>query len=397
LLPNGLKPEQDRQMQVLRTTRGVTSEELLAAQEKFLASNRQEAAAARAEAERQYQHGRNTVADKQSAETAARLAEEQAMKPENLLIKYRDAMVNGTADEHQRLLYSIGAQHYLKPVPTWVDSVTEPGKKELVNLPGQLPEGFPPPTYRPNQAQPAAGGPEQAVAPAAPAAAPVPAVPAAPTAPAAAQPPGQYPWSSTAPAPLIKSDQRVSKPLEVSDRKVLLDESKRLDQVVDARSTFKDDYGGKGAALIGDALNTIARNTPGESPRADWWQNYQRIKLAARQSVSGQSLTESEKGEFEKADINPGMSAETIRANLKRQDDLLRIGLARHVRSLVGDNFSKSAVEEASGVKFDDTAFRAAGEGLGKSVAQPKSETEFNALPSGTVFIDPEGKRRRKP
>jgi len=149
---------------------------------------------------------------------------------------------------------------------------------------------------------------------------------------------------------------------------VLLDESKRLDQVVDARSTFKDNYGGYGSATIGDTMNAIARNTPGESQRADWWQNYQRIKLAARQSVSGQSLTESEKGEFEKADINPGMSAETIRANLKRQDDLLRIGLARHVRSLVGDNFSKAAVEEASGVKFDDTAFKAAGAGLGKSV-----------------------------
>jgi len=359
LLSNGLKPEQDRQLQVLRSTRGVTSEELLAAQERFLSSNRAEAGAARTAAHQ-------TMEDQRQASNDAyqRQKDAAAIQPDQVLAKYRAGMISGDISEADRALYAIGAQHYLKSVPTWVDSVTEPGKKELVNVPGQLPEGFPPPNYRPNQGQPAAGGPEQVAAP--PAAAPQ--APAAPTAPAAAatQPPGPYPWS-VAPPPLVKSDQRVSKPIEVTDRKAMLDESKRLDQVVDARSTFKDDYGGKGTAFIGDTLNTIARNTPGESPRADWWQNYQRIKLAARQSISGQSLTESERGEFEKADINPGMSAETIRANLKRQDDLLRVGLARHVRSLVGDNYSRAAVEEASGVKFDDTSFKAAGEGLRKS------------------------------
>jgi len=71
LLPNGLKPEQDRQMQVLRTTRGVTAEEMLAAQERFLASNRQEATAARVAAHQ-------AAEDKLAQEKAGREAQSHA-------------------------------------------------------------------------------------------------------------------------------------------------------------------------------------------------------------------------------------------------------------------------------------------------------------------------------
>ena len=91
LLPNGLKPEQDRQMQVLRTTRGVTSEELLAAQERFRASNRIEAADARVAAHQAAEDARQAANDKAIADERARKAAQEGVPP-----GYR--MVDGKAE-----------------------------------------------------------------------------------------------------------------------------------------------------------------------------------------------------------------------------------------------------------------------------------------------------------
>jgi len=147
----------------------------------------------------------------------------------------------------------------------------------------------------------------------------------------------------------------VGKPLQHVERAKLIETATKIDQVGQAITDFQDDYGGFHSGTYGDFANLIARNTPGESPRADWWQGYQRYKLQVRQGISGQSLTKTEMTEFEKADINPGMSAVAIRANLGRQREIMSVAQDRLARSLAAEGiYNRDAIEEASGVRLDD-------------------------------------------
>ena len=125
-------------------------------------------------------------------------------------------------------------------------------------------------------------------------------------------------------------------------------------QLNEQRSGFKPEYGGFVSAAVGDFANAAARNNPiaskADTARAEWWQNYQRMKLAVRQSISGQSLTASELAEFDKADINPGMTPEAIKANLAHQDQILRTAHERRVASLAAEKYSPDAIRAASGL-----------------------------------------------
>ncbi len=97
-------------------------------------------------------------------------------------------------------------------------------------------------------------------------------------------------------------------------------------------------------SAYGDLRNTIERNTTG-GPQSDWWQNYQRTKLAVRQGISGQSLTASELAEFDKADITTGMSADSIKTNLAHQQKVLQRAQDRWASSLRAGGFNPTEID----------------------------------------------------
>ena len=139
-----------------------------------------------------------------------------------------------------------------------------------------------------------------------------------------------------------------TKPLPENERKNLLDGGGKLDQVVTAQNTFHPTFAGYAFARAGD-LDNLLKAKAGDSPQADWWQGYQRYKLAIRQGISGQSLTASELSEFDKADINPGMAPSTIQHNLQLQRELTERIHNRRIKSLEADGYSPEAIKAAGG------------------------------------------------
>ncbi len=142
-----------------------------------------------------------------------------------------------------------------------------------------------------------------------------------------------------------------------TERDKLVKSAGQIDEMGLLANNFRD-YGGYWTSSIGDMSNYIARNTPGDSPRAEWWQEYQRQKLAARQAISGQSLTSSEQTQYERADINPGMNNDLIRKNLALQQRILTRARDRTVLSLIKDGYNSGAVEEAAAVRAEEAQSR---------------------------------------
>lgn len=123
-----------------------------------------------------------------------------------------------------------------------------------------------------------------------------------------------------------------------------------LDAYSSLADTFNDEYGGYVSGMVGDAANLIARSTPGESPRADWWAQYQEQKNLVRNRLFGSALTRTERGEFDKAAINPGMSADAIRNNLNRQREAATRAARRLAQSYVEGGFNRREIEAALGM-----------------------------------------------
>ena len=169
-----------------------------------------------------------------------------------------------------------------------------------------------------------------------------------------------------------------SHPIPTGDRNKLVDAGTKLAELDRLGTTFEDKYGGFGASFVGDIANTIGRNTPGESPRADWWQGYQSLKNVVRNDQFGAALTKTEKSEFEKSDVNPGMSADTIRNNLARQSEIVKRALERRGRSMVADGYNREAVQNAVGAAIDFSKPKAAPGGGGLAIGAVVDGYRFN-------------------
>lgn len=120
------------------------------------------------------------------------------------------------------------------------------------------------------------------------------------------------------------------------------------------RNTFKDDYGGYGLSAFGDVANFLRRNiTSDDSGQAQFWQDYQNIKNVIRNKLFGAALTATEKAEFDKAQINPGMKPEEIRANLDRQHAAAMRAASKIANAWLKQGHDREAIEAALGISLD--------------------------------------------
>lgn len=139
--------------------------------------------------------------------------------------------------------------------------------------------------------------------------------------------------------------------------------------------TWKDAYGGFGTAWWGDVNNWAGRNMPGAAPqdreRATWWQDYQGYKNMVRHTLFGSALTATEKTEFEKAVINPGMSPEAIRANLELQRSAAERAAKKLANAYLSQGYPPEQIEAALGVPLAELGIAppAAGPGQGAGLA----------------------------
>lgn len=185
-------------------------------------------------------------------------------------------------------------------------------------------------------------------------------------------------------------------------------------------SSWNDDYGGYKFATLGDAANWMEnRGFTENTGRSTWWSDYQNQKNIIRNKLFGSALTATEKAEFDKANIHPGMDPVEIRRNLIRQEEAARAAAAKHAGSLAKQGYSREAIESAVGFNLDElgeakmrdlpTLYKERGVGLNEKSApggnpapasnEPvkiKSEADWQKLKPGQKYIDPLGITRTK-
>jgi hypothetical protein len=145
------------------------------------------------------------------------------------------------------------------------------------------------------------------------------------------------------------------KPLSAPTINKLASDADKLANTNALISAFQGDFAGNGTG--GDLENLLGRMgwqggmtgaTPGQ---ADWWQRYDRQKNVVRNELFGAALTPGEEAAFDKADINPNMSAETIRTNLGVQAQTIQQALQRQARTWQAQGYNANALREATGLQ----------------------------------------------
>ena len=169
----------------------------------------------------------------------------------------------------------------------------------------------------------------------------------------------------------------------------------QFSQVKNLAASFNPAYASRGVFGFGaDAMNAKDR-TFGGSDAATWWQGYDRYKNVVRNELFGASLTPGEKASFESADVTPGMDEKTIKDNLAIQQRIVEGSLNRRARSAASQGFNQDAIMELTGLGGSGNAPPPAGAGGPPPVVTTKAQ--FDALPSGTIYVESDGNRYRKP
>jgi hypothetical protein len=117
--------------------------------------------------------------------------------------------------------------------------------------------------------------------------------------------------------------------------------------------TFKDEYAGQ--PVVGDARNFAGSlGMFGQGDQSAWWADYQRTKNQTRHDLFGSALTATEKAEFDRADINPGMDPTQIRKNLARQQAAATRAAIKMAKVYVDQGYDPQTIADAMGVSLED-------------------------------------------
>jgi len=149
---------------------------------------------------------------------------------------------------------------------------------------------------------------------------------------------------------------------------------------------FKDEYGGFGSETYGDVRNAIASKSGiGGEDRANWWRDYQNQKNQVRNKLFGSALTAPEKAEFDKSNINIGMSPSAIKENLKLQHDATRRAAKKMVDFYTARGASPQQIEAALGMPMSALQKMAAPGGGDAMISQAR-EAIAQGAPKAAVL-----------
>jgi hypothetical protein len=206
------------------------------------------------------------------------------------------------------------------------------------------------------------------------------------------------------------AEQRV-KPREfsVTDITKLSEEGGKFANLSGFANTFEDRFAGYKTQAIGNAATWMGRNVPqlvgqDTADAAKWWQGYDRFKNVIRNELFGSALTATEQAAFERADINASMDPATIRANLKRQQEIAQNGLKRKANALITAGYDPRAISAAYGLRLEDLGVSATSrrgtvvsaplpepgstKDQGRVLGPPKSEEEGAPVPNARKAPD---------
>jgi hypothetical protein len=138
--------------------------------------------------------------------------------------------------------------------------------------------------------------------------------------------------------------------LHADERKQLQEFTGNLENVNTLRSSFKDEYAGRGAA---GALDVSAANTFGSWASREtqdlgkWWANYERmVNLPERFALFGASLTQGEKQAWDSARlVRPGADPKDVKEALTTMETIAKRKLGGLRESLIADRRQPAAID----------------------------------------------------
>ena len=158
------------------------------------------------------------------------------------------------------------------------------------------------------------------------------------------------------------------KPVAVAVIKDLDGQRKQAEALENVYDKFKPEYGGVEGGIAGTVGAYLTKSTGGDKYReaTDWWKEYENsAALVERHEKFGTALSAGEQAAWKRATIGPGMSADTIKQNLK-------------IRSELANKVYNTSVSQYQNAGHDvSKAFPLRG--------QPAANTPANAPPVGTV------------
>lgn len=114
---------------------------------------------------------------------------------------------------------------------------------------------------------------------------------------------------------------------------------------------FSADFARKGVFGLGSDMELAANSVLGRDRESvDWWKDYRKqIELVERHALFGAALTESEKGSWRSADINPGMDAKVIQTNIAKRAELAKKVLAATQQDLIDSGYNAERIGSIAG------------------------------------------------
>jgi len=130
----------------------------------------------------------------------------------------------------------------------------------------------------------------------------------------------------------------------------LAKQSNGVSDISNLASSFKQSYVGFGSDLLGKGAITIALRSsdPKSIEFGQWWQTYQNQVNQIRNDLFGAALTNTEKAEFDRAIVTPGMSGPQAQENLERQASAAQRAFEKITKAAAAGGYSKSALEALS-------------------------------------------------
>lgn len=194
------------------------------------------------------------------------------------------------------------------------------------------------------------------------------------------------------------------KPLPAAVTKQITEARDNAATIKRLADSFEDAYGGKGVLGLGGDKQMAASGLLGvDRDAVDWWKNYRKgAELIERHALFGAALTPTEQSSWRAADITPGTDAAVIRRNLQTRAALGAKVLDAARQDLIDAGHSEKRINAIAGRDMTvDNLPPKEKPAAAKPFRLPRdpkaADAAYANLPSGAVFIDPNGKQRQKP
>lgn len=165
------------------------------------------------------------------------------------------------------------------------------------------------------------------------------------------------------------------------------------DNLTNFLNSFQDDFAGNSVTggLENTAQGLLGTGTPGQR---NWWAQFSALDNQIRNELFGASLTDGEKKAYEATTITPRMSPNQVRANLRSRLAWVRKQVAKEKIFLKKNGYDGEAVDALIPINPQARAVSQTAQQAGP--VRVRSVQEARALPPGTVFITPDGRRMRR-